>query len=358
MKVLSCFLMSLAVRSRNVQHGLGMSSQSASDLLYQDQAQAMARRAAYEETLLPEKIASLVPPKSGIKKGFGSVNKINQSTNIAGILSALSTDGVVCVKGAMSHKCTDILLQYILRQQLLVEIETEKNIEKAQSYYGVETQRKNRCDLQLSLLRESSTNHAIADALQQLLGTNGSMRQIYEDLVTLKGEFYELATVITNPGSDRQQFHPDLPYRDEQSPLYVVFLALQDIVEDMGPTTFLLGTHTRSANRDFMDESKKDELIANSVSRIATLKKGDLCLFDARILHCGNANKSKSTRALFNFSFRNAANKQVSLGYKGSMRPNYVGALNLGDVAASLLAYENGAVEPFAKYGDGLESSQ
>jgi hypothetical protein len=56
----------------------------------------------------------------------------------------------------------------------------------------------------------------------------GTLRKVYENLVTKDGEFYELAAVITNPGSKRQQIHPDLPYQnDNGAPLYVVFLALQ-----------------------------------------------------------------------------------------------------------------------------------
>ena len=90
----------------------------------------------------------------------------------------------------------------------------------------------------------------MADALQEVLGRSGTLRPLYEKLVTLDGEFYELASVITDPGSLRQQIHPDLPFRS-QAPLYVTFLALQDVTADMGPTTFLPGTHTAAASRIF-----------------------------------------------------------------------------------------------------------
>lgn len=59
---------------------------------------------------------------------------------------------------------------------------------------------------------------------------------------------------------------------------------------------------------------------------------GDLVVFDARTMHCGNANLSESERALFNFSFRNPK-VAGSLGYKGSMRPQYTEQeISLGDL--------------------------
>lgn len=194
----------------------------------------------------------------------------------------------------------------------------------------------------------------IPDVMQSILGADGTLRPIYEELVTNSGELYEFAAVITDPGSDRQQIHPDLPHRKE-APLYVVFLALQDITEAMGPTTFLLGTHTHEERLKFDDYSQKDEQLLSSNSRLALLGKGDAVLFDARILHCGNANDEVegSTRAMFNFSFRNPK-ETGNLGYCGSMRPGYVGALTLGDVGAALADYGDGNMNPFEKFGNGL----
>jgi ectoine hydroxylase-related dioxygenase (phytanoyl-CoA dioxygenase family) len=122
-------------------------------------------------------------------------------------------------------------------------------------------------------------------------------------MVSNQGEFYEFAGIITNPGSDRQQIHPDhLPHREE-APLYVIFLALQDITLPMGPTTFLVGTQSRKERDKFDDPSKKDEQLKNATSRVALLNKGDSVLFDARILHSGNANvdfDNDSMRMMFN----------------------------------------------------------
>lgn len=137
--------------------------------------------------------------------------------------------------------------------------------------------------------------------------------------------------------------------------MYVVFVALQDVTEEMGPTTFLLSTQTQEETDIFNDKSKKDDQIVNAKCRLATLNKGDAVLFDARILHCGGANDAKlgKTRAIFNFSFRNPK-ISGNLGYPGSMRPSYVGAMNLSDLSDRLSEYKDGKIDPFEVYGNGL----
>ena len=337
----------------------------------------MERRALLEETLLTSKPKNnplkelLAPklkstPKSGT--GFGSSSKHGNNPKVALAeqqAKVVKRDGVCRIDRALQGDTADRLLAHVLEQQGLALKKTQADAGTSKNFYGVENQRKARCDLQLSLLRggfaaddnepiSDEVDHVLADALQELLGERGTLRYLYEELVTLRGEFYEMAAVVTDPGSNRQQVHPDLPYRDTP-PLYVIFLALQDVTIDMGPTSFLLKTHTAKENRKFNDYAQKDDQLVNADCRLSTLKKGDAVLFDARILHCGNANDAKKgqTRALFNFSFRNPE-VVADLGYAGSIRPGYVRAMNLGDLAATLKAYEDGDGQAFDKYGDGL----
>jgi hypothetical protein len=367
-----CFIVAAAAANNRRSSSSSPSAlkSSAHDLLYQDQQQAMARRSAFEETLMKNNIQELVPPKLKPKPansgtGFASNKQVDPLAILAGEqCKVIKKDGVLRIDGAMNSDLADRLRVYVLEQQALAETVTQENPSLSQSFYGVENQRKGRCDLQLSLLKggfksdrgapvDASESHVLADALQELLGQKGTLRPLYEQLVTLEGEFYELASVITDPGSDRQQVHPDLPFQ-KPAPLYVIFLALQDVTEAMGPTTFLLGTHTEKETDTFMDMNKRDDQLSQATCRIATLKKGDAVLFDARALHCGNANEGGNTRAMFNFSFRNPK-VLGNLGYPGSMRPAYTGEMSLGDVSDALIAYEqNGEKDPFAEYGDGL----
>jgi len=350
-----------------------VSTGSARDLLYQDQQNAMLRRALVEEEILRSgnkleelKASTMRIPAQKAGTGFATKGQSPLERLADAQAKIIRKEGVLRIDAALSPGAADRLREHVLEQQRIAADRTARDAGISQAYYGVENQRQHRCDLQLSLLRGgyaadrggdvgAVASHPLADALQELLGKDGSLRYVYENLVTLEGEFYELASVITDPGSLRQQIHPDLPFK-EVAPLYVIFLALQDVDEAMGPTTFLLRTHTKKQNDMFNDQSKKDEQLRKAQPRTATLKKGDAVLFDARVLHCGNANDAErgSTRALFNFSFRNPKVK-ASLGYEGSIRPGYCGEMSLGDISQVLLEYEDESnKDPFAKYLDGL----
>lgn len=383
---------------------------SAQDLLYQDQQEANARRAAVEETLVGQNIPPLEAPVDLLQavariasgNGFGGnadhgtgtdANRSNRKKNkpkrqnstgnnsrrtLIAIEQAkiLARDGVIRIDRALSPDLADAVRDHVLRQQKIANEATAQNVHVSREYYGVENRRRHRCDLLLSLVvppeeqeqqeildnkisssNTTTTTPIIPQVLKELLGQDGTLRPIYEQLVTLQGEFYEFAAVITDPGSDRQQIHPDLPFRYD-APLYVTFLALQDVTESMGPTTFLLGTQSEEARLKFDDLSQRDGLLATATSRLALLNKGDAVLFDARLLHCGNANSEVdgATRAMLNFSFRNPK-VSGNLGYCGSMRPGYVGVMTLGDVADALLDFDEGNQDPFARYGNGLSVS-
>jgi hypothetical protein len=352
---------------------------SASELLYQDQQEAMLRRALREEELLSEnkepkelEAAKLKagPAKSGT--GFAKAGVMDEGTRLAvEQAKVMKRDGVLRINNALSAEVASKLRQHILDQQTIAVKETERDARASKQYFGVEQSRKNRCDMHLSLSRggiqttsgensdSAGEENILADALQELLSSGGTLRPLYEALVSTEGEFYELAGIITNPGSNRQMVHPDLPFQ-KNSPLYVIFLALQDVTDDMGPTSFLLKSHTEKTINifDSGDMEAKDEQLRKADCQLSTLKNGDAVVFDARILHCGGANDvdKGGTRVMLNFSFRNPK-VQGNLGYKGSMMPGYVGAMTLGDVGDALDRYKAGDSDPFAKYGNGIQTS-
>lgn len=53
--------------------------------------------------------------------------------------------------------------------------------------------------------------------------------------------------MITDPGSDRQCIHSDIPFHNDPQ-IYSAFVALQDITVDMGPTEFLPATVSKTAH--------------------------------------------------------------------------------------------------------------
>ena len=341
---------------------------NARNLLYQDQQQAMLRRSVAEQELLESRTTPLETPqlkKGSAASGTGFAAKTSPNQWLAKQQAKLlQKEGVLRIDHALPDEVADALRAYVLEQQAIALDITQKDPSKSRSFYGVEQARAHRCDLQLSLLRggykadnnnnDNSDDNVLADALQALLGQNGSLRHLYETLVTKDGEFYELAAVVTDPGSNRQTIHPDLPFQDP-APLYVVFVALQDVTVEMGPTSFLIKTHTAQQNQQFksMDMAVRDAQLEAADCRLSCMPKGSAVVFDARILHCGNANSSQTSRALFNFSFRNPL-VQGNLGYEGSIRPGYGQKMTLSDVADALTSYQTGNKNPFAKYGSGL----
>lgn len=143
---------------------------------------------------------------------------------------------------------------------------------------------------------------------------------------------YELSCLISQPGSARQNIHPDHPIRPDQlhhPSCITCFVALQDVTPSMGPTVFLPRTHNDAAVHDrfqrrrvedeFTTESPKDALLRTTKAVSAVVPAGTATLYDSRLLHCGSANRSTkdATRALFYVTFKHA--KVDFPGNKGSL---------------------------------------
>jgi hypothetical protein len=349
---------------------------SAIDLLVADQRAAQCRRAE-EEGLLLHPEGSL--PVQLLEPNFKLANKASKKRTSGGGFGGggvapdklwtknkalaqqqkrcLHDDGFVRIDKALSlEACVS------LREHVMQEIETTAALYKescendsidfdVEDHYGIEPGRSCRTDLLLAL-----TSPSVSGALEDLFhAKTGKLRSLYESLVTADGILYELAAVVTSKGSDRQCIHPDVPFQSTAS-LFVVFLALQDVTTTMGPTTFLRASHTETANTAFEHKGDEfDSLLRAAQPLESCLETGDLVVFDARVLHCGNANLSDTDRALFNFSFKSPL-VMGDIGYKGSMRPGYTRReIKLGDVLAAIDGKKKISTDlPFVLYGDGL----
>lgn len=115
--------------------------------------------------------------------------------------------------------------------------------------------------------------------------------------------FHELSALVSDFGAKSQSIHPDTPFEDI-APLYTVFIALQDITEEMGGTIFLPGTNTEAHHAHHKSRSAKDDYENGSEYRRAVLKKTDCVVMDSRTLHCGASNTS-GRRVLLYFTLRN-----------------------------------------------------
>lgn len=143
----------------------------------------------------------------------------------------------------------------------------------------------------------------------------------------------ELSSIISLPGSSRQQTHSDVPF-SEHNALISGFVALSKITIESGPTCVYLGTHTKAFHskigaqkplstyyaadgcydslyndenlrqNDMEDEESLEVNTADIESRNILLNIGDVLLFDTRLFHYGRENVSEFPRALLGFSFQ------------------------------------------------------
>ena len=201
--------------SHKVSHAFS-AAYSASDLLYQDQQAARARRAAVEAELLGPNLKPLKAPKAKkapVKRGSGFGASSSDKRTPAERLAAqqhkiVDKDGALRIDNALDGPTCDRLRDYVLRQQFLADEETEKNADVSTEYYGVENRRNARCDLLLSLVADENADEAdrsiIPDVLNKILGDEGTLRPIYDELVGPDGEFYEVRIGMRMRGGGRK----------------------------------------------------------------------------------------------------------------------------------------------------------
>lgn len=253
-----------------------------------------------------------------------------QAQVAARMAATLRRDGVIRLPRLLSEDSCRTLREHVLQIQKDVYNLSQQQSSSPSStttpffdpldYYGVEPGRNCRTDLLLPF------DTQVQSDFSELLASTSPLRHLFCECFPLSAPLYEVAAVITSPGSHRQTVHPDLPHKPD-CPLYVVFCALQDVTADMGPTSFLLGTQEEPLP---VGDDNLDPVLQKADVVISTMKAGDVVVFDARILHCGNANSSDQTRALFNFSFRQP--DSGPLGYQGSIRKAYENKITVGEL--------------------------
>jgi len=162
--------------------------------------------------------------------------------------------------------------------------------------------------------------------------------------------------LMSDPGSERQLLHADYNYQPDFQPdippALTCFVALQDIDESMGPTTFLPSSATEEYHEEiavgqddgYGDGQYKSQLLTKSANFLSTLQTGDCALYNPMTLHCGGANRSNKRRVIFYFSFKNKKydEKDWPLAY-ASLRPDLrARGLSLADIQKIVKEYKEG----------------
>lgn len=326
----------------------------ASQMLYKEQENILVGRGEFEGTLMAAThtpIAANVVKGAGSSGGFGGGGKSpKQQLKAQGKAHAavLRRDGVVRIDNVLPADQADQVRKFAYDLRQLSEEEVARGEVAAKQRFANVLLRENRCDLTIPL-----GSKVIADALYGIL-LDSAVGQTMQTLLGPEAILYELSCMMSDPGSQRQVVHPDTPCSSENDDpvLYTCFVALQDVQLDMGPTTWLPGTHTVDYHRLFRDESipedtqetNKDKLLRTQPSFLGLLPKGSCGIFDSRLLHCGGANTSPNSRAIFYISFRN--HKINNPGNPGSIRMEYISKFALSELEKELTLYAKGKDSP------------
>lgn len=147
----------------------------------------------------------------------------------------------------------------------------------------------------------------VAEALRALNPFIRSVLNVGKPLVAGCDEpmLAELAAICPTMGAQRQPIHADGNASCSGPPgRLTTLVALQDIDENMGPTTFLPGTHAdpeaHSARRS---PTKKVDLLRKGPIRLAAMTAGSGVLYNINTLHAGGANISCVDRWCLALSF-------------------------------------------------------
>ena len=211
----------------------------------------------------------------------------------AGVKNLLLRDGVVCISNVLSSSLADIVFPLVREVEETAVVDIEAGSADVNDRFGKVNNRRKRADLFLPY-----DNPMIQTALREAVSNLKPLLLLLDDMEG-NGVLHELSSIVSDGGSPRQCLHCDTPYLDGVKPLYTFFVALQDVDDDMGHTTFLPGTMTSEVHGIFNSgEKQKNNLIAMSPAFRSNLKKGDVAIFDSRLLHCGGANESDDKRRI------------------------------------------------------------
>eukprot|EP00746_Dinoflagellata_sp_MGD_P037002 gnl/MRDRNA2_/MRDRNA2_18887_c0_seq1.p1 gnl/MRDRNA2_/MRDRNA2_18887_c0~~gnl/MRDRNA2_/MRDRNA2_18887_c0_seq1.p1 ORF type:complete len:431 (+),score=71.47 gnl/MRDRNA2_/MRDRNA2_18887_c0_seq1:68-1360(+) len=219
---------------------------------------------------------------------------------------ALREEGVVLIPDLVSKATATALLAHC-KSKLAENLAAIATGEGSYSeYFGTVRARCERHDLKLAL------DPVVADALAESLEVLGPL--LRGALECDEPYLAALGAVGSMEDAPRQTMHSDTRCFDSAK-LLTIFIALQDIDEQMGPTTFLPGTHNAQAHAAMKESALHADLLSTGPIRLGTMPIGASTVYDTRLLHAGGANNSPRERWLFYATF--AASRKLADEYHG-----------------------------------------
>jgi len=300
---------------RNQDQEVGIVNRAKEEAILMLDMQSELKAMTEEELFKSKKSVKKLLKQSGSEGGFGAkaqpkINKEKRTIFTGGPLdnhgygAVIVEEGVVRINQVLNQETAVNLLEYIniLLEQSQAEVAEGKALQ-AERFANVLV-KKHRWDLLLPIYEPSGV---IERALKELLQEDGPICQVIRSVLGQNAELYEWAALISDPGSDRQVIHPDIPYLSRDISILTCFISLQDIKADMGATIYLPKTQSAEHHARNDNKSERDELLKNTPHKLALLRTGDCAIYDPRVLHAGGSNESANNtrRVLCYFTFRN-----------------------------------------------------
>ncbi|CAE7191998.1 unnamed protein product [Symbiodinium microadriaticum] len=271
----------------------------------------------------------------------------------------LEQHGCGIVRGVLTADVCQRLLTFVDSQldRVQHEIECESDDLRQgllKEHFGTVRDRQQRWDLKLPL------NSIVEEALHQAVLALGSL---LNGTVEAEGALVELSCLITDPGAPRQNVHVDTGgWKTACAPLLTVFIALQDISEEMGPTILFPGTHDDPYLQQWLSvlpgADRSPEQFGGGMP--ATCPVGSAVLMNSRLLHCGCANlevpSGGSRRRLFYMTWQKPGNTNHGSTY--TIKDELVGRYRVQDclshpvISAGTVSEDRISLEVLAKRKD------
>lgn len=233
-------------------------------------------------------------------------------------IAALRDDGAILVPNVLSDATAASLRNYCESRMAQSLAAVASNPDDEPDHFTTILTRKERHDLKLDL------EPPVVDALVEALKVLGPfIRGVYHSTLQ-SDELYlnELGAIRSTEGAPRQPLHSDTPWADNEGEpsILTMFVALQDVDEQMGPTMFLPGTHLNEpVQAEMIGTPQKANVLRSSPRRLGIMPAGACTLYDSRLIHAGGANDSPRGRWLFHASFaaskRLRSSRMINYGY-------------------------------------------
>ena len=211
---------------------------------------------------------------------------------------------------------------------------------------------------------------AVRELLADCLHGSPAKRALFNAMVGPSGTLVELSALVTLPGAHMQNLHSDIPYNalplEEPCGLASVFVALQDIPRELGPTIVLPGTHQHdfhktvvTAQETYNAEGEVETVVVGGAGGGITNDSGgkrsvetptfseeevydgavlcvagDIFIMDSRTVHAGGANDAErgAPRAVLCLAFQRDPSIKAR-GFTYHIHPDVKGRYTLADFA-------------------------